>query len=103
MTPGPREILPTRFMDPACILHEQIPQGNADLNVFDTVTSQPFLSTNDGVWLSMDKRAPVVLATPFLTWKTVPPAPGAAGLAAPQLVAIVENPIMRSQCDFWDG
>ena len=90
-------------MDPACILHEQIPQGNADLNVFDTVTSQPFLSTNDGVWLSMDKRAPVVLATPFLTWKTVPPAPGAAGLAAPQLVAIVENPIMRSQCDFWDG
>ena len=75
-------------MNPACNLHGQIPQGNADLNVFDTVTSQLFLSTNDGVWLCMDKRAPVVLATPFLNWKTVPPAPGAAGLAAPMLVAL---------------
>ena len=65
----------------------EIPQANAALSVFATVTTQSFLSTHKGIWLCMDKRAPVALATSFLNWKKVAN-PGAVGVVAPVTVAV---------------
>ena len=65
----------------------EIPQANAALSVFATVTTQSFLSTHKGIWLCMDKRAPVALATRFLPWKKVAN-PGAVGVVAPVTVAV---------------